>query len=125
MTSAAAAPRIGWHVPERTWRGVERWKISTRFSTPIAPPWTCHPARHLLGEPYSVWDADHFAKSLLAGLEGDIRVHDDTIVVTYHNAPNVAVLREHYEDLPGRLEKEHVDPHIPWLYGFKLDFRFR
>jgi len=24
-----------------------------------------------------------------------------------------------------RRTSEHVDPHIPWLYGFKLDFRFR
>jgi len=67
----------------------------------------------------------HFAKSLLAGLEGDIRVHEDTIVVTYYNAPNVSLLREHYESLPDRLEREYIDPHIPWLYGFKLDFRFR
>ena len=49
----------------------------------------------------------------------------ETIVVTYYNAPNVPLLREHYEGLPHRLEKEHIDPHIPWLYGFKLDFRFR
>jgi hypothetical protein len=84
-----------------------------------------HQLRRRLGEPYSNWDAAHFAKSLLAGLEGDIRVRDDTIVVTYYNAPNVPLLREHYEGLPDRLEKEHIDPHIPWLYGFKLDFRFR
>jgi len=84
-----------------------------------------HRTRRLLGEPYSTWDASHFAKSMLAGLEGDIRVHDDTIVVTYYNAPNVDALRAHYEGLPDRLESEHVDPHIPWLYGFKLDFRFR
>jgi hypothetical protein len=84
-----------------------------------------HRTRRLLGEPYSGWDADHFAKSLLAGLEGDIRVRDDTIVVTYYNAPIVGQLWQHYEGLPERLESEHVDPHIPWLYGFKLDFRFR
>ena len=84
-----------------------------------------HQLRRRLGEPYSTWDAAHFAKSLLAGLEGDIRVRDDTIVVTYYNAPNVPLLREHYEGLPHRLEKEHIDPHIPWLYNFKLDFRFR
>ena len=65
------------------------------------------------------------AKSLLGGLEGDLRVRDDTIVVTYYNAPAVGQLRQHYEGLPDRLESEHIDPHIPRLYGFKLDFRFR
>ena len=30
-----------------------------------------------------------------------------------------------YENLPRILEREGVDPRIPWLYGYKLDFRFR
>jgi hypothetical protein len=78
-----------------------------------------------MGEPYDPWDANHLARSILAGLEGDIRVRDDTILVTYYNAPNAVQLREHYEGLPDRLAAEHVDPHIPWLYGYKLDFSFR
>jgi len=27
--------------------------------------------------------------------------------------------------LPQILEREKIDPRIPWLYNFKLDFRFR
>lgn len=84
-----------------------------------------HQLRRRLGEPLSTWDASHMAKSLLGGLEGDVRVHDDTIVVTYYNAPNVERLREHYQGLPARLKSENIDPRIPWLYDFKLDFRFR
>lgn len=84
-----------------------------------------HQLRRRLGEPFSTWDAAHLAKSLLGGLEGDVRVREQTIVVTYYNAPNAARLQEHYQGLPRRLENEHVDPHIPWLYGYKLDFRFR
>jgi hypothetical protein len=84
-----------------------------------------HQLRRRLGEPFSAWDANHLAKSLLAGLEGDVRVKDDTIVVTFYNAPNAERLRIHYERLPDRLQNEHVNPQIPWLYGFKLDFRFR
>ena len=61
----------------------------------------------------------------MAGLEGDVRVQADTIVVTYYNAANVERLRERYERLPARLESEGITPQIPWLYGFKLDFRFR
>jgi hypothetical protein len=34
-------------------------------------------------------------------------------------------LRAHYEDLPAQLADENIDPAIPWLYGYKLDFRFR
>ena len=81
--------------------------------------------RTRLGEPVSRWDADHLAKHLFQGLDGDVRVTKDTIIVTYYNAPNPDRLRWHYEGLPEKLMKEHIAPEIPWLYGFKLDFRFR
>jgi hypothetical protein len=84
-----------------------------------------HQLRGRLGNPFATWDAGHLAKSLLSGLEGDVRVEKDTIVVTYYNAPEVQRLRDHYQKLPGRLQSEHIDPRIPWLYDFKLDFRFR
>lgn len=80
--------------------------------------------RQRLGEPESGWDSRGIAQKLLAGLEGDIRVIADTIVVTFYNAPNAARLQQHYQDLPAKLVAEGIDPHIPWLYGFKLDFRF-
>ena len=47
----------------------------------------------------------------------------DTILVTYYNAPEV--LRNHYEYLPDKLTEENVEPTVPWLYNYKLDFRFR
>ena len=84
-----------------------------------------HQLRTRLGEPINHWDADHLAKHLFHGLDGDVRVHQDTIIVTYYNAPNADRLRMHYEDLPQKLAKQHIAPEIPWLYGFKLDFRFR
>jgi hypothetical protein len=81
--------------------------------------------RQRLGEPQASWEAKHLAKDLLQGLEGDVRVTDDTIVVTYYNAPQAQRLQGHYQGLPDRLRAENVNPAIPWLYNYKLDFRFR
>jgi hypothetical protein len=82
--------------------------------------------RKKLGPTATNWDARHLAKAYFSGLEGDVRVVDgDTILVTYYNAPANDSLHDHYEGLPARLRAEGVDPGIPWLYGFKLDFRFR
>jgi hypothetical protein len=78
-----------------------------------------------LGETVATWDAQHLAKDVLQGLEGDVRVTADTIVVTYYNAPNAESLRHQYEGLPGKLRAQGINPEIPWLYGYKLDFRFR
>lgn len=81
--------------------------------------------RQRLGAPYAQWAAEHLARDLFERLDGDLRVYRDTLVVTYYNAPNVDALKLHYENLPKKLAAEGVDPRIPWLYGFKLDFRFR
>ena len=81
--------------------------------------------RQRLGEPYSRWDASHLADNAFGRLDGDIRVRDDTIVVTYYDAPNTPRLRHHLEHLPAKLRAENIDPRIPWLYDLKLDFCFR
>ena len=81
--------------------------------------------RQRIGPPVAQWDAEHIARDFFKGLEGDIRVKSDTIVVTYYNAPNSKTWRKCYENLPDKLTSEGVRPTIPWLYNFKLDFRFR
>ncbi len=84
-----------------------------------------HQLRSRLGEPVSTWEASHLAHDLFLGLDGDVRVSDNTIIVTYYNAPNVEQLRELYQHLPEKLRAQHIDPRIPWLYDYELDFRFR
>jgi DDE family transposase len=85
-----------------------------------------HQFRHRLAHHQKSWDAAHLARAFFGGLEGDIRTDDhETIVVTFYNAEEAGKLRTHYENLPAQLDKENIDPRIPWLYNFKLDFRFR
>jgi hypothetical protein len=84
-----------------------------------------HQLHQRLGAPCRDWEAAHLARNLFAGLDGDLRVDHDTIVVTYYNAPNAESLRTHYEHLPTRLRRQNINLNIPWLYDFKLDFRFR
>ena len=47
------------------------------------------------------------------------------MVVTFYNAPNAHHLRQHDEGLPQKLTGQNINPQVPWLYNFKLDFRFR
>jgi hypothetical protein len=84
-----------------------------------------HQLRRRLGPTAASWDAKHLANAVFQGIEGDLRVRDDTVVVTFYNAPDAGLLRPHYEHLPEKLRSENVDPHIPWLYGLQLDFCFR
>jgi hypothetical protein len=80
--------------------------------------------RMRLKDKYKKWDAKHLAYEILAWSEGDIRVTDDTIIVTFYGAPE-HINYEYYKNLPDILKHENIDPHIPWLYNFKLDFRFK
>jgi hypothetical protein len=65
------------------------------------------------------------ARAYFEGLEGDVRVDGDTIIVTYYNTPDADRLRAHDEGTPAKLRAVKVDPRVPWLYGFQVDYRFR
>lgn len=80
--------------------------------------------RTKLNTPYRKWDAEHLAREVLAWAEGDVRVNNDTILVTFYGAPK-HINPADYINLPAILEADGIDPRIPWLYNFKLDFRFK
>ena len=84
-----------------------------------------HGLRNRLGEPFCDWDANHLAKDIFFRMEGDVRVTKDRIIVTYYNAPNSERLQACYMDFPEKLAEQNIDPRVPWLYNYKLDFRFR
>jgi hypothetical protein len=124
-----------WHIEEffnanqaLGWKRAGTLNLNIRYgqaTLALVAQAAIHQLRQRLGAPQANWNAEHFAKDLFNGLDGDIRVIDDTILVTFYNAPNTEQLRQHYENLPDILEKEGVEPRMPWLYGFKLDFRFK
>ena len=124
-----------WHIEEffhfdqaLGWQRAGTLNLHIRYgqmSLALVAQAALHQLRQRLGEPFCHWEATHFARHLFGGLEGDVRVQGDTILVTYYNAPHAEALRPHYEHLPERLRQEGLDPALPWLYGFQLDFRFR
>ena len=124
-----------WHVEEffnanqaLGWKRAGTMNLNIRYgqmTTALIAQAVIQQLRKRLGEPFCTWDANHLAQDIFFRMEGDVRVRDDTIIVTYYNAPNAEQLREHYEDLPAKLRKDNVNPEIPWLYNYKLDFRFR
>ncbi|MEK7993134.1 MAG: hypothetical protein AAB403_04950 [Planctomycetota bacterium] len=84
-----------------------------------------HQLRQRLDDSFRNAAAEYLAEGLLQALDGDLRVEGDTIVVTYYNAPNPEHLETQFSHLPAKLRAEGIEPRIPWLYNFKLDFRFR
>ena len=124
-----------WHVEEffnayqeLGWKRAGTLNLNIRFgqmSMALIAQTVCDQLRQRLGPPFAAWDAPHFASAIFRGIDGDIRACDNTILVTLYNAPQPDLLQKHYENLPQILERENVDPRIPWLYNFKLDFRFR
>jgi hypothetical protein len=111
------------------WDRAGTWNLNIRYghmTMALIAQAAIHQLRKNLGEPYSQWDAEHLARAIFTGLEGDVRVVDaQNVQVTYYNAPGAARSTERYENLPARLKPAGVDPRIPWLYDFQLDFRFR
>ena len=124
-----------WHVEEffnanqaLGWQRAGTMNLNVRYgqmTLALIAQAVIHQLRIRLGDPVNRCDAKHLAKDLFLGLDGDVRVSRDTIIVTCYNAPNADRLRSHYERLPEKLAQEHISSQIPWLYGFHLDFRFR
>lgn len=124
-----------WHVEEffnahqaLGWNRAGTMNLNIRYgqmSMALMAQAVIHQFRQRLGAPWSEWDSKHLADAIFRGLDGDLRVSQDTILITLYNVPAAEKLRPHYEDLPKKLRAEGVDPHIPWLYGYKLDFRFK
>lgn len=124
-----------WHIEEffnrdqaLGWQRAGTLNLNIRFgqlSLALIAQAALHQMRARIGAPVDGWDAPHLAQAWLGGLEGDVRIQEDTILVTYYNAPQAAQWHQHYQGLPARLQAENINPRIPWLYDLKLDFRFR
>jgi hypothetical protein len=80
--------------------------------------------RNKLKGDYNNWNAEHLAREILAWTDGDIKVEDDSIIVTIYD-PHKHLDTNKYVNMSRILENEGVNPKIPWLYDFKLDFRFK
>jgi hypothetical protein len=84
-----------------------------------------HQFRQKLSVKNNNWNAKHMADAIFAAIDGDIKVVDDTIIVTCYRAPEGLNLQKNYQNLPQKLSKVGVNPKIPWLYDLKLDFKFK
>lgn len=81
--------------------------------------------RQKLPKPYRTWTAEHLSNSVFCGISSDISVKNDRIIVTLYNVPEYLGLKKYYEGMPEKLEAEGIDPRVPWLYNFKVDYRFK
>lgn len=81
--------------------------------------------RQNLPGPYCQWTAESLADKALANMEGDIRVKDDHIIITYYKDHEPLEIKDKYSHISTVLENEGVSPKIPWLFDYKLKFRFK
>ena len=110
------------------WNRASTFNLNIRFgklSHALIAQAALYQLRQKLPGDMSTWTAQSLAEKFFGGIDGDIRVRKDTIVVTMYNAPNAPFFKEQYENLPAKLEAEGINPRVPWLYDFKVDFRFK
>ena len=96
-----------------------------RMSMALIAQAAVHQLRRRLPPPLNSWSAQQLSRNLLCSLDGDIRVRGDTIIVTYYNADQLGIPTHQFTRNPERLAHQGHNPRVPWLYDFKVDFRFR
>ena len=85
----------------------------------------CFELKQLLPQPFSQWSAQHLAKTFFLDFDGSLKVRDDTIVITFYGVPEKLGLHQHFTHLPQRLARSGINPKVPWLFDFKVDFVFK
>jgi hypothetical protein len=84
-----------------------------------------HQLKRKLPDDYTSYTAESLAGNILSNMEGDIRVKEDKIIVTYYGNHEKLKLKNNYENIENQLIKEGINPKIPWLFDFKLEYRFK
>jgi hypothetical protein len=74
---------------------------------------------------YKSWTAEMLFEKVFTNMEGYIRVKGDTIIITYYKDHKILGLRDKYPNISQQLENENISPKIPWIYDYKLNFRFK
>jgi len=78
-----------------------------------------------LPDPYKQWSAASLADKAFANMEGDIRVKHDSIIVTLYKDYERLNIEDKYSHMSTILENEGISLKIPWLFDYKLEFRFK
>lgn len=110
------------------WNKASTFNLNIKYgkqTTALIAQAATHQLKNKLPGEYKHWTAAHTAQQVLTNMEGDIRVEGDTIIITYYRDHEKLNLKQHFENLPQILQSEGVNPKIPWLFDFKLDFRFK
>ncbi len=81
--------------------------------------------RSCLPDDYRKFEAKHLSDEIFHKFNGDIRVKNDTIIVTFYGIPEKLGLKQHFENLPQKLENNNINPRVPWLFNYAVDFRFK
>lgn len=110
------------------WKRASTMNLNIRYgkmSLALIAQAATYQLRQKLPKPYKIWTAEHLANSVFRGIEGDLRVIDDTILVTFYGFPESFSIKNYYQNLPDKLISDGIDPRVPWLYNFKINFRFK
>lgn len=110
------------------WNRASTFNLNVRYgkqSLALLAQAATHQLKSKLPKPYSQWTAASLAEKVLTNMEGDIRIKDDKIIVTYYKDHEKLGLKNIYHNVNQQLENNGVSPKIPWLFDYKLEFRFK
>ena len=110
------------------WNRASSFNLNTRYgrqSLALLAQAAVFGLRKNLPKQFSNASAGTISEKVLTNMEGDVSVSGDTIIVTYYKDHEILVLRDKYQNISQQLKQQNISPKIPWLYDFKLDFRFK
>jgi hypothetical protein len=110
------------------WNRASTFNLNIRYgrqSLALLAQAAAYGLRKKLPEHCSMWTAAMLSEKDLTNMEGDVRVKDDKIIVTYYGDHETLGIKYKYHNISQQLENQNISSKNPWLYDYKLDFRFK
>lgn len=110
------------------WTRASTFNLNIRYakqSAALLAQAACFEFKKILPQPYKQWTAMHTGQSLFLAFDATLKVKEDTIKITYYNVPKNLGIQHFFKNSPDNLAAQGINPRIPWLFDFKLDFDFK
>lgn len=110
------------------WKKVLTWNQNIRFgkmSLALLAQAAVFQFKSRLPLEYQKVSESTIAEKYLRNAFGDIKIKDDKVIVTFYNMASEVAENPFYNGLSENLAARGIDPRIPWLHGFKPEFRFK
>ena len=80
--------------------------------------------RNNLGEPFNCYSPELIYRHFIKNIQGKLVLRDGVIQITVYGFKHQSLIKKLFTNLNEQLERQNIDPRIPWLNKHRVAFKF-